>query len=131
MAILYQPTEKKLIVSWVGDSQALLVTEDSYVMLVDPHKPERPDEKKRIEDLGGCIIKAQNIYRVNGGLAISRAIGDKKLKPFVSAEPEFRLINLTGSEHFVVMGCDGLWDVVEPQQVMETVYMEIKKNEGK
>ena len=130
LAILYQPVEKKLYVSWVGDSQGLLVAKDSYVYLVDPHKPQRPDERKRIENLGGCVLRSQNMYRVNGGLAISRAIGDKKLKPYVSAEPEIRVIDLTGSEHFVVMGCDGLWDVVEPHQVIETVYFELKNNKG-
>ncbi|KAK6637984.1 hypothetical protein RUM44_008408 [Polyplax serrata] len=129
LAILHQRNEKKLTVSWVGDSQALLVSEDSYVLLVDPHKPERPDERKRIEDLGGCILWSQDVCRVNGATAVSRALGDRKLKPFVCAEPEFRVVNLTGSEHFVVMGCDGLWDVVTPQQVLETVYFEVKQNE--
>lgn len=109
----------------------MLVSQDSYVMLVDPHKPDRKDESKRIKDLGGFIIKIQSVCRVNGGLAISRAIGDQKFKPFVSAEPEFRVINLTGSEHFVVMGCDGLWDVVKPHEAIETVYFEVTKNGGK
>jgi len=44
---------------------------------MNPHKPEREDEKKRIEEMGGCVVWF-GAWRVNGSLAVSRAIGDIK-----------------------------------------------------
>lgn len=41
---------------------------------MEPHKPEREDEKQRIEALGGCVIWF-GAWRVNGTLSVSRAIG--------------------------------------------------------
>lgn len=130
VAILHQPTEKKLIVSWLGDSQALLVGQGICEMLVNPHKPERSDECKRIEEMGGFVVNIDGLYRINGQLAVSRAIGDHQYKPIVSAEPEVRVVDLTGAEDFFVIGCDGLWDVVEPKDVVDTVYFHVNEKPG-
>jgi serine/threonine protein phosphatase PrpC len=55
-------------------------------LLTAPHKPDRPDEKVRIEKLGGTVIRpfGSKVFRVCGTLAVSRSIGDKNLKPLVS-----------------------------------------------
>ena len=63
-----------LYLSWLGDSQAILVRSGRVANIMDPHKPEREDEKARIEGLGGCVIWF-GTWRVNGNLAVSRAIG--------------------------------------------------------
>uniref|UniRef100_A0A672RDA8 Protein phosphatase 1F-like n=1 Tax=Sinocyclocheilus grahami TaxID=75366 RepID=A0A672RDA8_SINGR len=73
-------TSDRLTVSWLGDSQAMLVRQGEPVTLMEPHKPEREDEKKRIEDLGGCIAFI-GCWRVNGTYAVSRAIGEQSRKP--------------------------------------------------
>ncbi|XP_035514773.1 protein phosphatase 1F [Morone saxatilis] len=65
---------QEMTVAWLGDSQALLVRKGQAVTLMDPHKPDREDEKQRIEDLGGCIT-FMGCWRVNGTYAVSRAIG--------------------------------------------------------
>lgn len=51
-----------------------IISPSFHRQLMDPHKPEREDEKKRIEDNGGCVIWF-GAWRVNGSLAVSRAIG--------------------------------------------------------
>lgn len=51
--------------------------------------------------------------RVLGRLAVSRAIGDKSMKPFVSAEPEVTTIPLRAGDEFILLACDGLWDVAD------------------
>lgn len=72
--------------------------------IVRKHSPEDPRERKRIEDLGGVVLYWGNSYRVNGQLAVSRAIGDINHKPFVSAEPEIVEMDLDGEEDFIVLG---------------------------
>ena len=47
--------------------------------LSEDHKPNRQDERARIEDAGGVVVWA-GTWRVGGVLAVSRAFGDRLLK---------------------------------------------------
>uniref|UniRef100_A0A224YTM5 Ca(2+)/calmodulin-dependent protein kinase phosphatase n=1 Tax=Rhipicephalus zambeziensis TaxID=60191 RepID=A0A224YTM5_9ACAR len=113
--------QRQLVVGWLGDSQAILARKGVPVPLVNPHKPEREDERKRIEDLGGVVL-LMGIWRVNGALGVSRAIGDAEHKPFVTSEPDVVSMDLDGTEDFLVLGCDGLWDQLSPKNVASRVY---------
>uniref|UniRef100_W5M1W6 Protein phosphatase 1E n=1 Tax=Lepisosteus oculatus TaxID=7918 RepID=W5M1W6_LEPOC len=112
-----------LHVAWLGDSQAMLVREGQVVTLMEPHKPEREDEKKRIEDLGGCIA-FMGCWRVNGTYAVSRAIGDFDQKPYVSGEPDGASFPLGGAEDFLLLACDGFFDAVQPREAAGAVLEE-------
>lgn len=74
--------------------------------------------------MGGCA-------RVNGRLAVSRAIGDYGLKDIVVGEPDVNSISLSGSEDFLVLACDGLWDFAEEDQVATVIYEKLAENLGK
>ncbi|CAE5993731.1 unnamed protein product [Arabidopsis arenosa] len=100
----------KLIVANVGDSRVVASNNGSAVPLSDDHKPDRSDERQRIEDAGGFIIWA-GTWRVGGILAVSRAFGDKQLKPYVIAEPEIQEEDISTLE-FIVIASDGLWNVL-------------------
>ncbi|CAG9585186.1 unnamed protein product [Danaus chrysippus] len=65
----------RLAAAWAGDSLALLVKRMGLMQLVNPHKPDRPDETIRIQSSGG-IVMYMGTWRVNGQLAVSRAIGE-------------------------------------------------------
>nr|KAF6467174.1 protein phosphatase, Mg2+/Mn2+ dependent 1F [Rousettus aegyptiacus] len=67
---------KTLHIAWLGDSQVILVQQGQVVKLMEPHKPERQDEKERIEALGG-FVSHMDCWRVNGTLAVSRAIASQ------------------------------------------------------
>ncbi|ONK72338.1 uncharacterized protein A4U43_C04F18370 [Asparagus officinalis] len=73
--------------------------------------PDRPDELARIEAAGGRVIYL-NGARVNGILAMSRAIGDKYFKPVVIPEPEVRVMERHPEDECLVIASDGLWDVI-------------------
>ncbi|KAF4113786.1 protein phosphatase 1F [Onychostoma macrolepis] len=122
-------TSDRLTVSWLGDSQAVLVRQGEPVTLMDPHKPEREDEKKRIEDLGGCIA-FMGCWRVNGTYAVSRAIGDFDQKPYVSNEADCYSIQLNGHEDYILLACDGLFDVVRPGDVPGLVLEALRETGG-
>ena len=42
-----------------------------------------PEETKRIQSLGGSVVNDEGVFRVEGVLGVSRAIGDHYLKPYV------------------------------------------------
>ncbi|XP_071337981.1 protein phosphatase 1F isoform X1 [Trachinotus anak] len=111
---------QELTVAWLGDSQAMLVRKGQAVTLMDPHKPEREDEKQRIEDLGGCIT-FMGCWRVNGTYAVSRAIGDFDQKPYVSGDADCSTVQLSGDEDYVLLACDGFFDAVKPTMVPQLV----------
>ncbi|CAK6984097.1 protein phosphatase 1F [Scomber scombrus] len=118
VAVLIQGQE--LTVAWLGDSQVILVREGQAVTLMDPHKPDREDEKQRIEDLGGCIT-FMGCWRVNGTYAVSRAIGDFDQKPYVSGDADCSTVQLLGGEDYVLLACDGFFDAVRPSEVPQLV----------
>eukprot|EP01034_Spumella_vulgaris_P045969 gene45969-57311_t len=67
-----------------GDSRTVLSQNGQAIELTKDHKPNDPIEKMRIEKLGGFVKKVAGCHRVMGNLAMSRALGDGYLKPFVS-----------------------------------------------
>ncbi|XP_074148236.1 protein phosphatase 1F isoform X2 [Sminthopsis crassicaudata] len=103
-------------VAWLGDSQVLLVQQGRALMLMEPHKPERQDEKERIEALGG-FVSYVDCWRVNGTLAVSRAIGDAFQKPYMSSEADVASHELSGTEDYLLLACDGFFDSVPPEEV--------------
>ncbi|XP_041643109.1 protein phosphatase 1F isoform X1 [Cheilinus undulatus] len=114
VAVLIQGQE--LTVAWLGDSQAILVRKRETVTLMEPHKPDREDEKQRIEDLGGCVT-FMGCWRVNGTYAVSRAIGDFDQKPYVSGDADCSTTQLLGDEDYLLLACDGFFDAVSPSEV--------------
>ncbi len=101
-----------------GDSRVIIGTRRDAVQLTLDHKPDVPAERSRIESLGGWVI-TYVVPRVQGMLAMSRALGDPALKPYVSPEPRI-VEGLLGSENdFAVVACDGVWDVLKPHDVIE------------
>ncbi|XP_070183595.1 protein phosphatase 1F-like [Littorina saxatilis] len=104
-------------VAWLGDSQVMLVRDGRAVTLMEPHKPNREDERKRIEELGGSITNNGGVFRVNGNISVSRAIGDASMKPFLCSEADMTTFTLEGKEDYAVLACDGVWDVMEPMDV--------------
>lgn len=95
---------------WVahcGDSRAVIQRNGDSVALTMDHKPDRPDELARIRALGGRVANK----RVMGMLAMSRAIGDHYLRPFVIAEPEVNCVERTAEDEVLIIATDGLWDV--------------------
>jgi serine/threonine protein phosphatase PrpC len=131
LCAIYRKTQKKLYIGWCGDSQALIARLGNVHQIVRKHSPADASERKRIEDLGGVVLYWSNSYRVNGSLAVSRAIGDAMHKPFVSAEPEISVLDLDGEEDFFVMGCDGLWDSLTEDDIALTVYKRLKEDPSK
>jgi protein phosphatase 1L len=130
----HQPTTRRTVLAAnVGDSRAVLCRNDTAWDLTRDHKPDDPGEQERIENLGGKVvwcgdtdkfgepILEQGIYRVNGNLALSRAIGDRSERPHVTAEPEIITAEVGADDQFILLASDGLWDVMSSHGAVEYV----------
>ncbi|KAL6774179.1 hypothetical protein ACKKBG_A24055 [Auxenochlorella protothecoides x Auxenochlorella symbiontica] len=104
-----------LYVANAGDSRAVLCRDGLALPLTDDHKAAREDETARVEAAGGQIL-FWNGVRVMGLLAVSRAIGDHSLRPYVIAEPEVTIVHRHPADELLVMASDGLWDVMGNQE---------------
>ncbi|KAJ6387523.1 hypothetical protein OIU78_017277 [Salix suchowensis] len=100
-----------LYVANVGDSRTVILKGGKAIPLSEDHKPNRSDERKRIESAGGVVMWA-GTWRVGGVLAMSRAFGNRMLKQFVVAEPEIQEQKIDEEFELLVLASDGLWDVV-------------------
>lgn len=103
----------------VGDTRAVLCCNGQAVRLTDDHRPCRMDEMERIESAGGLILTVAGTSRVNGILAVSRALGDPELKEFVIGDPDLSSRELACEDDFLIIASDGLWDMVEDQEVVD------------
>ncbi|KAK2642240.1 hypothetical protein Ddye_024003 [Dipteronia dyeriana] len=104
-------TADKIVIANCGDSRAVLCRNGKSLPLSSDHKPDRPDELQRIEEAGGRVIYWDGA-RVLGMLAMSRAIGDNYLKPYVICSPEVMVVDRTEEDECLILASDGLWDVV-------------------
>lgn len=94
-------------------------------MSVD-HKPELPEEKKRIERAGGFVED----NRVKGILNLSRSLGDLEYKSdtsislkdqMITANPDIRVEKISADVSFLVLACDGIWDCLTSQECVNFV----------
>jgi serine/threonine protein phosphatase PrpC len=126
------PTQTILAAN-IGDSRAVLCRNDTAWDLTTDHKPTDPSEKQRIESRGGSVIwcgdvdyygnpiEDRGVYRVNGHLALSRAIGDRAERPHVSASPDMVAVQVEDGDEFVILATDGLWDVMDSTEAVSYV----------
>eukprot|EP00591_Stephanopyxis_turris_P003660 CAMPEP_0195525170 /NCGR_PEP_ID=MMETSP0794_2-20130614/25459_1 /TAXON_ID=515487 /ORGANISM="Stephanopyxis turris, Strain CCMP 815" /LENGTH=648 /DNA_ID=CAMNT_0040655563 /DNA_START=720 /DNA_END=2666 /DNA_ORIENTATION=- len=146
---------RRLFAANVGDSRVVLCRGGGQcVELTSDHKPSRPDEAARVRAAGGFILHK----RVMGELAITRAFGDKSFKmgikamleeeaedqnradhdeiakdltaPLVSAEPEIASMILSHSDEFLLLACDGLFDVFRSQDAIALCRQELIAHRG-
>jgi len=108
----------------VGDSRGVMCNgKGETVPLSFDHKPNDPEEKKRIEKAGGFVM-FWGVWRVNGILALSRALGDISLKKddVVTAQPDILSFDLDESKpQYAVLATDGLWDTHSNQEAVSFV----------
>lgn len=113
--------KSKLWVLNVGDSRAIKCNKLNIAeQLTQDHKPNSPEERLRIEQLGGKIEFDGSDWRVKD-LSLSRAFGDLECTPYVTHLPQIYKYRVSSSDKFVVFACDGLWDVLSNQDVVDFV----------
>ena len=128
--------QNRLICANIGDSRAVLGIQvgDKIVakaLSVD-HKPDREDEKRRIESRGGRVelnplhpLNPSRVYLLHDdapGLAISRSFGDEVGATCgIIATPELTVHSLVGNERYLVIASDGVWELLSCQEVIDMI----------
>ncbi|XP_058055913.1 probable protein phosphatase CG10417 isoform X2 [Anopheles bellator] len=125
--------EKDLYVANAGDSRCVVCRNGKALEMSFDHKPEDTIEFKRIEKAGGRVTLDG---RVNGGLNLSRAIGDHGYKmngflppeeQMISALPDIQKITIGSEDDFMVLACDGIWNFMTSDEVVQFVQERINK----
>ncbi|KAF3447190.1 hypothetical protein FNV43_RR12370 [Rhamnella rubrinervis] len=113
---------RMLVVANAGDCRAVLCRRGKAIEMSRDHKPMCNKEKKRIEASGGYVYDGY----LNGQLNVARALGDWHMEGMkgrdggpLSAEPELKSTKLTEEDEFLIIGCDGIWDVFMSQNAVD------------
>lgn len=114
-------TPSHLICANAGDSRAILRRGGKALPLSFDHKPNNPPELERIHKAKGFV----KCKRVDGDLAVSRGLGDFTYKSNetlrvdqqkVIPNPEFVTYPRKKEDEFMILACDGIWDVADNEQ---------------
>lgn len=114
----------RMTVANVGDCRLLLVGQSWVEQVSRDHKPGVKEEEARVIALGGAVTTSSGIPRVNGILAVSRAFGNRALRGVVRPDPEIFERELTADDRFLVLGSDGVWDVIRNKDVLKACWGE-------
>ncbi|XP_028760707.1 probable protein phosphatase 2C 27 [Neltuma alba] len=127
---------RSLLVANAGDCRAVLSRCGGAIEMSKDHRPLCTKERTRIESLGGFI---DDDGYLNGKLGVTRALGDWHLKGMkemsergqggpLTAEPELKLMTLTKEDEFLIIGCDGIWDVFTSQNAIDFARRRLRKH---
>lgn len=125
--------DNKIFCSNSGDSRSVASVSGVAQELSFDHKPTNEEETKRIIAAGGWV----EVSRVNGNLALSRAMGDFAFKRNATKPPEEQVVtaypdvivkDVTDDHEFILLACDGIWDVMANQEVVDFIRARIAKS---
>ncbi|KAI1272020.1 phosphatase 2C-like domain-containing protein [Xylaria sp. FL0933] len=110
--------QRVLYTANVGDARIILCRAGKALRLSYDHKGSDENEGKRIANAGGLILN----NRVNGVLAVTRALGDTYMKDLVTGHPyTTETVIQPEVDEFIIIACDGLWDVCSDQEAVDLI----------
>ena len=130
--------QNKLIIANIGDSRIVLFKNGKIFFETEDHKPNSEKEKERIKNSGGQIYQSQSLIPIYqkihlpwrvlpGRLSVSRTFGDIKAKVekfggksgVIIPSPDITEFDLDENFDFMVIGCDGIFDVISNEQIFD------------
>lgn len=130
IVVIRRASRLRLFCANSGDSRAVLCRAGIALELSQDHKPHDPREKRRIEAAGGFVAEyegRESSSRVDGALAVSRALGDFRFKARpdlppekqkVIALPDIKEISVGTCDEYVAVGSDGVFSVFTSEVVI-------------
>eukprot|EP00828_Plagiopyla_frontata_P006786 TRINITY_DN13053_c0_g1_i4.p2 TRINITY_DN13053_c0_g1~~TRINITY_DN13053_c0_g1_i4.p2 ORF type:complete len:342 (+),score=68.12 TRINITY_DN13053_c0_g1_i4:45-1070(+) len=127
--------DNQLFLANSGDSRSLLSLKNGDVeQLSIDHKPELESERTRIINAGGFVMNG----RINGNLNLSRALGDleykkskekSKAEQIISCVPEIIERTIDETFNYILMGCDGIFEMLSNESLFEYIYNQMRSTE--
>ena len=143
----------RCIIANVGDSRCVIIKNEKVDFTTTDHKPNTEEERERITKAGGRIYQTARLFplyqngkeidipwRVSpGGLSVSRTFGDIEakeekyggMKNVVVALPDITEYELSEDINFIVLGCDGIFDVLSNEDLIECSKIAIREKKNK
>mmetsp|Transcript_48648 Transcript_48648/g.89678 ORF Transcript_48648/g.89678 Transcript_48648/m.89678 type:complete len:411 (+) Transcript_48648:49-1281(+) len=126
---------RRVICANCGDSRAVLCKGGVAIDLSFDHKPNDAAERARIVAAGGRVDLFGPCWRIDAGLNLSRAMGDFWYKSLllprdeqkVTSIPDLHEIALEPADEFIVIGSDGIFDVMSSQELVDTLRGDLAK----
>lgn len=133
VAVTLVDAKARLTAASIGDSEMVLARAGKALPLLPVHTPKRnEDESKRVEAAGGRLwhgrVAHPTLNPAYFSIAVSRSIGDLMFKDSsylqgkvsgLIAEPELKQMELGPDDEFLILACDGLWDVMSHQEAVD------------
>ena len=140
---------KKCIIANIGDSRLVIFKNKKVEFTTMDHKPDSIIERARIEIAGGTLYKAPPLFSLHqneknaemswrvlpGKLSVSRTFGDILAKEekyggnktVIIALPDITEIELDDNYNFIVIGSDGIFDVLQNEELLDCINVVIKE----
>mmetsp|Transcript_22346 Transcript_22346/g.51204 ORF Transcript_22346/g.51204 Transcript_22346/m.51204 type:complete len:665 (+) Transcript_22346:127-2121(+) len=127
----------RLVLAHVGDSRGVLCRAGQAVAVSDDHRPDRLEEKKRVERAGGLVLNVRGAWRIAApanpkanskasrreyqGVSLTRSLGDLSFKQpnFLVADPDIKVMTLSDKDLFLVLATDGVFSVLGNQELID------------
>jgi len=141
--------KNKCIIANVGDSRLVIYKNNSVFFCTEDHKPGSDIEKERITKAGGKIYQTPSLWPLYqngkeieipwrvlpGRLSVSRTFGDIEAKDekfggnknVVVSLPDITEIELNDDFNLIVLGCDGIFDVLSNEEILECIKIVLKE----
>ena len=141
--------KNKCIIANIGDSRLVIYKNNSIFFCTEDHKPGSKIEKERIIKNGGNIYQTPSLFPLYqngkqieipwrvfpGRLSVSRTFGDIEAKNekfggnknVVVALPDINEIELGEEFNLIVLGCDGIFDVLTNEEILQCIKMVLKE----
>ncbi len=126
--------ENEIIVANCGDTRCVVSRNAVATDLSQDHKPNRLDEIERIKAAGGFVAHG----RVNGLHGVARSLGDFGYKNWGKSPLEKQVVTCKpdvlvypsefGEDEFVLICCDGVWDVMSSQDAVTFIHEDLKSD---
>ena len=145
--------KNKCIIANVGDSRLVVFKNNSLFFCTEDHKPDSPVEKERINKAGGSIYQTPSLFPLYqngkkidipwrvlpGRLSVSRTFGDIEAKSekfggnknVVATLPDITEIDLNEEFNLIVIGCDGIFDVLSNEEILVCIKYVLKEKNVK
>lgn len=140
IVVLIDSDAGRVVVANCGDSRAILCRAGKAIELSQDHKPELKEEEERIRRAGGHVAMVGPCHRIDGwGLNLSRALGDFHYKARtdlppekqkVCAVPEIKTLELNDEDEFMVLACDGIFELHTSQNVVNLVRQNLQTTQS-